>query len=418
MLIKPKKITINGKFWDVYIYENKLYLFTFENKEVIVVDWREFVSQFCKDDRFLLAYRCAFWNGDYLYSCAQSGIFDDNEFKEVLLNKFKNVTDIDVNVGDENLLRFDTNGKKSQYPKYFADMDVYNNKMFLGCEDGIYCSSIRSKSLKRKPYLNFYNIEETKNINVSSLKFLSGGDLLISAQDGGLFEYNTFIAKRIEDDDGNYINCTPLNSISSEHSSYVGTNYSSIMSASYIKAPIFIQRGYQENEYTKQKERYDKQTYSISEIFGDEEQKGFYFSCNERIYQILNGKIRYALFSQKENDKEKVFYNIQEVENISNVKSEDIISASVETFGIVIECKNKIIVLLSDNSFYEYGNDENNKIISYRTYPRSNCYINHLHIVYENRIEIISFNQDYFEDQKNKNFGMRFVNTTKKRLIK
>lgn len=409
--IKPSKITINGEFWDIYLYQNKFYLFMFKTKEIKIIDWCNFVDQFCNNPKLELGYRCAFWNSDYLYDVTQKGIFDDKEFKDVLIRKFERIEDIVVDENDDKIQKWEIYRIKSSYPQYFADMDVYNNKIYLGCENGIYYASINKKRLKTKPGLEFIHIESTSSLNVSSMKFMSGGDLLLSTQDTGLYEYNTFLADRTEFNDENY-NKIFLKQISSEHSSYVGTNYSSVLSASYIKEPTFIQRDYAIREDDK-KERIDKKKYNIAEIFNDNEKKGFYFSFNEKIYQILNSKLSCCHFLQKEDDKDKIFYNIENIKEINDINNEDIVSASVETFGVVIECKNKLIVLLSDDSIYEYISDETSKIVSFRTYPRSNCYTNQLHIIYNNKIEIISFNQDYFEDQNSKKIGIKFRRMTR-----
>ena len=51
--------------------------------------------------------------------------------------------------------------------------------------------------------------------------------------------------------------------------------------------------------------------------------------------------------------------------------------------------------------------------INWRVFPRSKFYENHLHIVYPDRLEILSFNDDYFVDQEKKKAGIRYWESSK-----
>jgi hypothetical protein len=44
--------------------------------------------------------------------------------------------------------------------------------------------------------------------------------------------------------------------------------------------------------------------------------------------------------------------------------------------------------------------------VNWRVFPRSKHYANHLHVVYDDRLEVWSFNHDYFLDQKKKRLGI------------
>lgn len=47
------------------------------------------------------------------------------------------------------------------------------------------------------------------------------------------------------------------------------------------------------------------------------------------------------------------------------------------------------------------------EVVKWRVYPRSIQYTNQLHVIYNDRMEILSFNDDYFENQEKKLFGYR-----------
>ena len=47
-------------------------------------------------------------------------------------------------------------------------------------------------------------------------------------------------------------------------------------------------------------------------------------------------------------------------------------------------------------------------VVRWRVFPRSKHYVNHLHVILDDRIEIYSFNNDYFVDQRSKKAGIGF----------
>ena len=74
-------------------------------------------------------------------------------------------------------------------------------------------------------------------------------------------------------------------------------------------------------------------------------------------------------------------------------------------FGTIIECENAIVVLTGEKEFFNIPGSATR----WRVYPRSFNYENHLHVIKDDRLEIYSFNNDYFRDQYDKNFGIRFT---------
>lgn len=60
--------------------------------------------------------------------------------------------------------------------------------------------------------------------------------------------------------------------------------------------------------------------------------------------------------------------------------------------------------MLSDGTYYNIPGE----VTRVRIFPRSLNYENHLHVIHNNTLEIYSFNNDYFVDQKAKDFGFAF----------
>ncbi len=79
-----------------------------------------------------------------------------------------------------------------------------------------------------------------------------------------------------------------------------------------------------------------------------------------------------------------------------------VIGGGTSYYGTIVECENALVVLLSNGQTKTIEGP----ITRWRVYPRSKNYQNHLHVIKDDRIEIYSFNQDYFLDQNEKLIGL------------
>jgi hypothetical protein len=79
-----------------------------------------------------------------------------------------------------------------------------------------------------------------------------------------------------------------------------------------------------------------------------------------------------------------------------------VVSGGTALFGTVIECKNAIVVVPSEGPVQTLPGEPTN----WRIFTRSVQYENHLHVIYADRLEIFSFNQDYLVNQEAKLSGI------------
>jgi hypothetical protein len=85
----------------------------------------------------------------------------------------------------------------------------------------------------------------------------------------------------------------------------------------------------------------------------------------------------------------------------------NLVSGGVASFGTILEFENAIVVLPSEGDPITLGGEP----ITWRVFPGSFHYQNHLHVIYDEMIEIYSFNQDYFVKQDEKIFGSSPIST-------
>jgi hypothetical protein len=79
----------------------------------------------------------------------------------------------------------------------------------------------------------------------------------------------------------------------------------------------------------------------------------------------------------------------------------DPVSGAISAFGAVVELDKCIVVVGSDRDVLTI----NGEPVNWRVFNKSRCYENQLHIIYEDRLELYSFNHDYFLDQNSKLTG-------------
>jgi hypothetical protein len=404
------KIIIGGEYWDSYIYSNGLILFTRDHR-VESYKWDQIVNTLL-DDKTIdeLALKCAFLNSEYLYGFCEKALFDDFEFKEVLFNKFqRNSRDLFLNLAD--LQSFRSYKKPLEIPELPSDLGVYRNVLYYCNSDGVFSRNLR----KNNDNLVSSKVNEHIDCPVQCLKVGNSGRIALSASSDGLMELDvkSFYGenwgfKPVGDD---------IVQISTEHSSYCNWSFSSVLSGSYSETANLFGFNYETvkpdlDDYftTEYKKLKFLEKYNEREMFNEEDAIGssLVFSGNEKIYRISNGKVDVLNFTQKNINSQSSPFSLL-YSNMLDIQGE-IVCAEVAEFGIVIETKNSLYVISSSGEMQVVNNSSEDKIVNWRVFPRSTSYVNQLHVIYEDRLEVLSINDDYFVDPKSKIFGQRFKN--------
>ena len=139
--------------------------------------------------------------------------------------------------------------------------------------------------------------------------------------------------------------------------------------------------------------------------------EGFSWGSREKMYRISKGEFQVVDYSPQSNrklpkdGKPKIYRAASEFSQVDNERiqldSDGVIATGTAPFGTVIEFDDHISVMRSDGTLDMFDGEA----VHWRIFPRSEHYSNQLHILYEDRIEIISFVHDYFVDQKSKLYG-------------
>lgn len=400
-----KKISIEGYFYDSYLYKNKLIIIDSDRK-VNIYDWEKIVDNYVDDETKRITIYAAFCNSKFLYNPSYDVFYKDTDFKNLLIEKIKSVKDIIIHSDDLILKKARINQIPSVLEFLPNDILVYKKKFYWCNSDGLFATNINSLSYRGKMSLSS-RIIRLVDFEITSLGVSNGGYLTLAALEKGVYLYDIYERNNfgIVEFDNDCIDAehdeenSNLMRISNHHASYIKNNYSSLHLGSYYEDDYF-----QEVEFLNDERRYNKPK-RITDLFGNQEES-FFISANDKIYKISSKGIYLIKFKQsKINTEEEFTLPIQLDSREINIK--EIVSSSVELFGVIIEYKNHIDIILSDESVYkiEFASEQ---LINWRTFAKSNNYRNQLHLIFNDRIEIVSFNTDYFINQNEKKYGIRY----------
>lgn len=402
-MIQEKKIIIEGSFWDSYIYSNNLLLFG-RDQTLRSYSWDKFVNSHISDDLDNLAYRCAFYQSDFLYGIRERELFNDPEIKKIILNKFNRIRNIYVD--EQDLLPFKTFKSPVELKHLTVDIGVLKNKLYYCDSEGLFFRNIRNNN---KTSVVSTRANKCWDAYIQCMRVSNYGRIALSASSDGLFEFNTN-----DFDYGMYINFGQpeenIFQLTNRHSSYCCWAFSSLLNGSYIGGSQLFGFKYFSNteafDYEREVGVNFVQEYDTSEVFGNNHPESIVICENEKIYQLSPKRIEGVNYRQTNlgTNKEAFSHIFSREENFDD----EIVDAAVAEFGVVVETKKHLYVLLSTGEEIYTVNKGQEEIVRWRIFPRSTCYVNQLHVIYDNRIEIISFNDDYFVDQKDKQIGHRF----------
>jgi hypothetical protein len=403
--IAPLRLVLEGQFWDSQIYMGKLYLFTIDGR-VHTIEWDRLISEFPVPAELALPMQCAFSRSDYLYDHQRDLVHQDPQVREVIQSKFIRLANHHKTPRMADWRYYLASTKDSPFPFPHLDATIYMKGFFCVCESGVFVISnneLQSKS-KRAKNRKAARMWDCPVISVDA----SYGALALAAGPEGLFEFDL--------DD--WVNGDPrqAKSVDKRHCSDCSWAYYSIMGSSHKQGGVFAEYvtedeqngpkngndfeptniGRSWREAPKVQRRFEK-ALAPEEIFN---QKGYCWGGMDKICQASEGTMTVARYSPWD-DGTKRFQVLRRI--TFDPRKGTPVCGAVAAFGSIIELDQCIVVVRSDDEILRIPGVP----INWRVFNRSKQYENQLHLIYDNRLEIFSFNHDYFIDQKEKFSGIR-----------
>jgi hypothetical protein len=267
------------------------------------------------------------------------------------------------------------------------DSEIYNSRLYAATRSGLlHVEAHRPRS--EKPV----RVRPKKLWDGQALSLKAGRRTLAVAAGGdGLFEAPL-----------EYDNVIQL---SKRHTQFVNWTFASIYASSDLSHGYMAAFGWHEHTDTDgMRGRWERQylrEIEAESIFND---SGLSWGCQEKLYMVKQGTLKAVKFRQKslsEDDPldKPPFANLGQLS--AGTASDSAISGGVSTFGTVVEYENALLVIRSDETIFSIPGP----VTRWRVFPRSERYENQLHVISEDRLDIYSFNHDYFVDQQNKISG-------------
>lgn len=392
--MQPLKITIHGRFWDSQLYKGRLYLFDLEGS-LQQLDWNELVQSIHVPERCRLALECGFQRSDYLYGDRWEKLFSDPEVAQLLRSKFEELQKQDLTIDTDSLSTLVGTREETPFPYAHNDSLIYKDQLYATSQSGVFSQSVTDSNTPSANVLRLWDAP------VSALD-ISHDVIALAAGDEGLYRSPT--VQHFEDwtnssHDLQNVSKRFCNDCSYISSSILAFGYDSGASLVEFRSP---KRDAERTDEAIAQEYWQSKsigTVEDTDIFPEDTRGGFAWGSKNRMCLAKDGTLYVAQYATTNPRRRRVAKQIRKW-SLDAWKGRPV-SGDNAVFGAILEMDNCLVVIRSDDTVDTLKGEPTN----WRVFPKSKYYTNQLHVVYEDRIEILSFNHDYFVNQKSKAFG-------------
>lgn len=381
--MQPVKISIPGTYWDSFIYKGRLYLFC-ANGDIHSIAWDELMYDWPLLEESRIAFSCAFYRSDYLYSSEVQDLLRDPEIRPIMIKKFQTLAEHHFIAEEKTLIKYLKGSQSTPVLFPHADVEIYMDNLYVGSRDGLYQTSCNKKTkypISTKPKKKW----DGPVLSMSA----SYGAIALAAGVEGLYEY--------EINSTDLFGNTDPNRLAEETCRDCSWAYYSVFASSDSSGYLakFRKNTNTDHPWERTTERLLERIESAQSIFGSE---GYSWGVQDKLCQAQKSSIKVMKYEPWANDGEHIKeLGVLELEEWKG----EIISAMTANFGMIVELENAIVVYPSSGAPVTIPGEP----VNWRVFPRSKRYENQLHIIYDDRLDILSFNHDYLVNQDTKISG-------------
>ena len=348
-----------------------------------------------------------FLEGNFLYDKKVSYVFADELYKSLLLKQYKKLEAMPIEISGKALEATRLYKENIPLGELPIDTEIYANNVYFAVDKGLYRKVLHSSEKE-----SALGPKDTKlwDNRILSLRANKYPQIALSAGSEGLFELNLVKDKDAKPKVLECIEETKLYKITDRSSSFSNYSFLSVFSSSYVEDSFMAFFNWKPlNGYGSSKTKVYRDLDSFIEeeqIFGkknNEEQ--LCWGIDDKIYRISGNKLLIYKFNNSANPNkgEEYYIPLKSIELPDNMGRP--ISAGTTYLGIVLEFTSGILVLRSDGNVTVIPEE----VIRWRVYPRSKNYLNHLHLLFNDRLEVYSFNHDALINQQTKRVGLEYI---------
>ncbi len=385
--MRPVKLTIPGQWWDSLNYKGHLFLFD-RNGDLRILKWERLIERWKIASDLRMAITSAFVRGDSLYGARWAQLTRDPEIQEVLIRRFDRLGRHKLEASRNQLEDSTISQITPELAFPYGDIAAYAGQLWSASPEGLEATHLDDD-------LTPANTERVWDCPLLSLS-PNYGTIAMAAGDEGLFEMR-FDAQSEQE---------PQQTVQEHCSGCEWLYYSVYASSHLIPARLAAYRkdftGWdEETERNKYERNYDR-IVPDEVVFPGTSSDAYSWGSADKIYKSSNDGISATRYMPGHPNPDEQFEPLGLIAR-TNI-SENIVSARVAMFGVIVELDEALLILRSDGKQKRLEGAP----INWRVFPRSNWYLNQLHVVYEDRLEVWSFNHDFLLNQKDKAVGIRY----------
>lgn len=400
--MQPVSLWIEGSFWDSQIYSGELLLLD-NDGAIHRVDWNAIIDGLASaNPQTQTALRVAFSDSDLFYTQKVRKILRDPSIENVIRQQLRELESLSVVAGRQAWAR---HWRVSAAPFSFLpiDTDIYYNHLLASGDEGLFSSPRGHASLSGKAVKHHDGrVLQIKASNQNTAVAAAGGA-------DGLFEFQFQVKSEDVLDDPRRLATIPCSACDWAFQSIVAWSTDSAYFANFRQ---------EEDPQSHRKVRSFDRIIRQQQIFGEDASRVHgterVWGSHEKLFRLLDDKLEVLQYAAPRplKGKKNAFPDAGAGDELSyfsshgqlslNFDSRALVSTGTAPFGSVLEFPDRIVVLRSDGKVEVFDDEEP---VHWRVFPRSEHYGNQLHIIYPDRMRIVSFVHDYFVEQTTKLTG-------------
>jgi hypothetical protein len=392
--MQPLILRIPGSFWDSQIYSGRLYLFG-RDAQLLTVRWDRLIASVEVPTNVKVAMLVGFLRGDLLYQRELVALFRDEQVRGLLYRKFEELEAILPAVRCD-VSKHLIDSQDSPFPFPHSDSEIYVNNLYVSGPAGLWsaaCGPEIDGGVATRPDRMF----DGPLLGISA----SYNTVAAAAGDDGLLEFGIETTWGESPVASRPVHRQPHGGARCEDCNWV---YQSVFATSFDGGFLadydLPKRPTGEFERDRGAEKIQRSFHGFvagRTVFGNE---GYAWGAGDKICCAINGTVSVAKFHPY-----RTRTRSQRLELIGRFASAQdsvaIIGAAIAPFGVVVEYDTGLVVYASDGSVFRLEGEP----VNWRVFPRSKHYANQLHVIYDDCLQVMSFNHDYVVTQDQKMMG-------------
>lgn len=379
---RPVRLRLTGQFWDVQLYSGTLVLFR-RDSAISTLDWDRLIGDLQVPAELALAREAAFQGGRQFYAEVPRRILQDVEVHALMVSKFSRLRDLldSVEVDPSPYART----VRNPFPFPHNDSDCHYATLYVGTAAGVFRGGAPQSA----------GASSTRLTDIPCLDIAAKhGAVAVAAGSEGLHELRNAGGR-----------CPELRPVAERVCSTCEWSYESLVGSNHGRSLFVALYKYVTEKVDGERNRRVREPIGVvsglSLFDGDEggSSEAIEWGAKNRLYSFKAGKFS---ATERQGHGEQVRYGLLEPGLTSFwFEPKRLVTVEAAPFGSVFEFDDSLEVLLNTGATLSLAGEP----VSWRVYPRSQSYLHHLHVIYDDHVDILCFVDDYFVPQNERYFG-------------